>query len=115
MSAPSIRKLYHTIAEASAATGVEAHVLRYWESEFPELQPRKNRSGHRAYTDDDLDLVRRIATLLREDKYTTEGARQQLRRSAPLPRPGASDADTLRELRGFLVALRDRLPADAVG
>lgn len=113
--ASSLRKLYHTIAEASEATGVEAHVLRYWETEFPMLAPRKNRSGHRAYTDDDLALVRRIAHLLRDEKYTIEGARQQLRRGQRVVAPGDAQRRTLSELRGFLVGLRDRLPAATGG
>lgn len=109
VSAP-LRKLYHTIAEAADATGVEAHVLRYWETEFPMLAPRKNRSGHRAYTDDDLALVRRIASLLRDEKYTIEGARQQLRRAQPVGAPTNAQRASLRELRGFLVEMLERLP-----
>ena len=112
MTAAPLRKLYHTIAEASEATGVDAHVLRYWETEFPSLKPRKNRSGHRAYTDDDLALVRRIAHLLREEKYTIEGARQQLRRARTLAPSAPGQAATLHDLRAFLRTVLDGLPAE---
>ena len=105
MSAPAIPKLYYSIAEVSALTGVEAHVLRYWETEFDVLRPRKNRSGHRIYTDADIAVVRRIARLMHAEKYTLEGARQRLAKDA-------ADGDLrekLGDLRSFLVALRERL------
>lgn len=106
MSAPLIPKLYYSIAEVSALTGVEAHVLRYWETEFEGLRPRKNRSGHRIYTEADIAVVRRIARLMHAEKYTLEGARQRLAKDA-----GANDLRArLSDLRAFLVALRERLP-----
>lgn len=103
-----IEKLYYSIGEVSDLTGLEAHVLRYWESEFPSLRPRKNRAGRRVYTEDDIRVVERIQELLRDDKYTIEGARQVLERdSAP---EAAHARKQLHELRSFLIELRDRLP-----
>ena len=103
-----IQKLYHSIGEISERLNLEPHVLRYWETEFPMLAPRKNRSGRRAYTDDDIRLVERIQYLLRDEKYTIEGARQVLEREAA---SGAdthkdTDRDHLIELRRFLAELR---------
>ncbi len=95
--ADHIPKLYYSISEVAARTGLDPHVLRYWEGEFPLLQPRKNRSGRRVYTADDIATVERIQRLLRDDKYTIEGARQRLESEA------AGEADALREQ---LVALR---------
>ena len=104
---PRIRKLYFTIAEVSAMTGLDAHVLRFWETEFDELRPRKNRSGHRTYTEEDVETVRRIQHLLKEEKYTIDGARQRLAARVPPP----DDArERLAQLRAFLVDLRDTLP-----
>ena len=80
--ASGIRKLYYSIREVSDMTGLKPHVLRYWESEFEQLRPKKNRAGNRAYTDPDIDLVRRIQRLVHDDKYTLEGARQVLAREA---------------------------------
>jgi DNA-binding transcriptional MerR regulator len=80
MQDEGIQRLYYSISEICEITGLEAHVLRYWETEFPELAPRKNRAGHRIYTERDLTTIQRIKTLLKEDKYTIEGARRVLER-----------------------------------
>jgi DNA-binding transcriptional MerR regulator len=107
MKSTRIRKLSYSISEVSQLTGLEAHVLRYWETEFPALAPRKNRAGNRTYTEQDLALVYRIRHLLREERYTLEGARRALERD----REGAPVAwrDDLLRLRAFLVELRGRL------
>lgn len=75
-----IKKLYYSIGEVSQLTSLEPYVLRYWETEFPELRPKKNRAGNRMYTLDDIRLVFLIKRLLYIDKYTIEGARQKLRK-----------------------------------
>ncbi|MBC7188158.1 MAG: MerR family transcriptional regulator [Calditrichaeota bacterium] len=75
-----IRKLYYSIAEVSKLTDVKPHVLRYWESEFPELRPAKNRAGNRVYRLSDIRLIFRIKRLLYIDKYTIAGARERLAR-----------------------------------
>jgi len=74
----SIKKLYYSISEVSRITGIEQYVLRYWESEFVNLKPQKNRAGNRIYTNKDIQLIIKITTLLREKKYTIEGARKIL-------------------------------------
>lgn len=108
MQDDEIQKLYYAIGEVSELTDLEPHVLRYWESEFDELHPRKNRAGRRAYTEDDIATVRRIQHLLREEKYTIEGARQVLARD----REGDDERRRLLlELRDFLHAFRERLAA----
>ena len=108
MSTPGIRKLYYSIREVSDRTGLKAHVLRYWETEFEQLHPKKNRAGNRAYTERDIELVEQIQHLLRDQKYTIEGARQALERgegteSASVPR------ETLEDLRAFLADVLQRL------
>jgi DNA-binding transcriptional MerR regulator len=74
----SIKKLYYSISEVSKITDVEQYVLRYWESEFEQLNPQKNRSGNRAYTNKDIQSIFVIKILLREKKYTIEGAKRIL-------------------------------------
>lgn len=74
----SIKKLYYSISEVSKITEVEQYVLRYWETEFEGLSPQKNRAGNRAYTNKDIQLVLVIKHLLREKKYTIEGAKKIL-------------------------------------
>ena len=111
---PAIRKLYHSIREVSELTGLKPHVLRYWEGEFEELRPKKNRAGNRTYTARDLDVVMRVQRLLRDEKYTIEGARLALARElAGDDAPAAPDDSRarLQDLRGFLADLLTRLAA----
>ncbi len=71
-------KRYFTISEASDLCGVKAHVLRYWEQEFPQLKPAKRRGNRRYYQHHDVLLIRQIRCLLYEQGFTISGARQQL-------------------------------------
>ncbi len=75
----SIKKLYYSIGEVSDLTGLKPYVLRYWETEFPMLGPAKNRAGNRIYRDREIKLLFHIKYLLYDQKYTIEGARQQLK------------------------------------
>ncbi len=74
----SIKKLYYSISEVSKITDIEQYVLRYWETEFEQLTPQKNRAGNRIYTNKDIRLILYIKELLREKKYTIEGAKKIL-------------------------------------
>lgn len=104
-----ITKLYYSISEVSELTGLAPHVLRYWESEFDELHPKKNRAGNRVYTDDDIQTLRRIHSLLKDDKYTLEGARQAMK-TGVTPRPISPEfRRELKRLRDFLQELLERL------
>jgi DNA-binding transcriptional MerR regulator len=79
-------KLYRSISEVSEMLGVKPHVLRYWETQFSMLRPRKNRAGNRMYRPDELKLLYRIKELLYDRRYTIAGARRTLldeRREAP--------------------------------
>src|SRR5918993_5460507 len=71
-------KLFFKIGEVCEITGIQAHVLRYWESEFPMLAPQKNRAGQRTYRKRDVEMVLRIKELLYEDQYTIAGAKKKL-------------------------------------
>ncbi len=99
-----IRKLYYSIREVSEMTGLKPHVLRYWESEFDELRPKKNRAGNRAYTEPDIAVVQRIQQLVYDEKYTLEGARQVLASGDDEARAVLADVprEQLRDLRAFL-------------
>ncbi len=79
----SIKKLYYSISEVSKITNIEQYVLRYWETEFDQLKPQKNRAGNRIYTNKDIQLILHIKTLLRERKYTIEGAKKIMENYAP--------------------------------
>lgn len=71
-------KLFFKIGEVCDITGIQAHVLRYWESEFPTLAPQKNRAGQRTYRRRDVEMVLRIKELLYEEQYTIAGAKKRL-------------------------------------
>ena len=73
-----IKKLYYSIGEVSKMTELKAYVLRYWETEFKQLKPPKNRAGNRTYRQSDIDLIHFIKDLLYTKKFTIEGARHQL-------------------------------------
>jgi len=110
-------KLYYRIGEVEEIAGVPAYVLRYWESEFKLLRPKKNPAGQRLYRQRDLELVQRIKTLLYDERLTLEGARKRLlaesRRSQTsqleLGMREVAYADALRRVRDRLTALRARL------
>ncbi len=78
MSQPQIKKLYYSIGEVAELTALKPYVLRYWETEFPALKPTKNRAGNRIYKDKDIKVLFHIKYLLYDQKYTIEGARNQL-------------------------------------
>ncbi len=73
-----VDKMFYQIKEISELLGVKAHVLRYWETEFSQLRPDKGSTGQRIYRAKDLELVKRIKTLLYEEKFTIAGAKKKL-------------------------------------
>ncbi len=83
MKSLGIKKLYYSISEVSKITDLEQYVLRYWESEFDQLKPAKNRAGNRIYTNRDIKLILYIKKLLRDERYTIEGAKQVLKTFTP--------------------------------
>lgn len=92
-------KLFFKIGEVCDIVGVQAHVLRYWETEFPMLQPQKNRSGQRTYRRKDVEMALRIKELLYEEGFTIAGAKRKLSTDArgvsklKIVPPGATAAD----------------------
>ena len=68
------KKMYYSISEVSVITQLEAHIIRYWESEFPMLKPKKSNTGIRKFVQKDLDLILKIKQLLQEQNYTIQGA-----------------------------------------
>ncbi len=116
MEQKKIKKLYYSISEVSQITSVKKYVLRYWETEFPELRPGKNRAGNRIYRLNDIKTVFLIKKLLYQDKYTIEGAKKKLKELKKQKDPQLElsfDAlrkdDVLMELKKDLRALLDFL------
>lgn len=75
---PLLNKIFYKISEASQIIGVEPSVLRFWETEFPSLKPKKKISGQRLYTKKDIEAALKIKGLLYKEKFTINGARKQL-------------------------------------
>ena len=82
MEARNIKKLYYSISEVSEITELKQYVLRYWETEFSQLKPSKNRAGNRIYRSHDIDLLMEIKSLLYDRKFTIKGAQQYLKSPA---------------------------------
>jgi len=99
MKSLGIKKLYYSISEVSKITALEQYVLRYWESEFEQLKPAKNRAGNRIYTNKDIKLILHIKKLLREERYTIEGAKQVLQTWNPEDEEG-EQLELLQEVKG---------------
>ena len=72
-------KIYYSISEVAQMLGLEAYVLRFWEKEFTQLRPKKNRAGNRVYQQKDIDLLMQIKFLLYDKGFTIEGARNYLK------------------------------------
>jgi DNA-binding transcriptional MerR regulator len=108
------RERYYRIGEVAKLTSLPAYTIRYWEQEFPELRPRKSRTGRRLYNDDDLDLVRKIKNLLHEQGYTIRGARELLTKSEANPNIPGQDREArllhkLHKIRRHLEELKKLL------
>jgi DNA-binding transcriptional MerR regulator len=73
-----MQKLYFSISELSKTIDEEPHILRYWEKEFDCLKPKKNRGGNRVYSPRDVEIVKRLKILLREEKLSLKGAKEKI-------------------------------------
>lgn len=119
-----LKKLYYSISEVSRLTNLEQYILRYWETEFDQLKPGKNRAGNRIYTNKDIKTILLIKKLLREEKYTIEGAKKILTEKLDGLKPTVVKKQTpkietttetpnlkkdLEEIKNFLLDLQSRL------
>ncbi len=101
-------KLYYRIGEVADYLGVEPSALRFWEKEFKQIKPK--RSGkERLYTKEDIDLFELIYYLLKEEKYTIEGAKQKLKLHRKLIRDNREMINTLEEFKKILLDIKRRL------
>jgi DNA-binding transcriptional MerR regulator len=121
---PTIEKDFYRIGEVSRLTALKPFVLRYWETEFPMLEPVKSSSGHRLYRQEDVEMVLRIKRLLYDEGFTIAGARRHLREQngdgessgaagASIGSTGTAAAEGVGQLlsRKMLLDLRDTLRA----
>ncbi len=111
-----MKKYFYTIGEVSNLLGEKPYVIRYWESEFSFLRPRREEGRIRKYSQENIELLRRIQDMLHNQRYTIEGARQKLkeeRRSSraalPAPRVQIPEPGPAGEMKQLLRGLRSSL------
>ena len=109
-------KMYRSISEVSDLVGVKAHVLRYWETQFSMLRPKKNRAGNRMYRPEEVKLLLRIKELLYQRRFTIAGAQRRLlderKETVPQVEMGFADAEkklALHEVKSELQKLLSKL------
>jgi len=105
-----IEKLYYSIGEVAEIFNVAPSLIRFWESEFDIIKPKKNRKGNRQFTKEDIDSVRTIYHLVKEKGFTLQGAKEMLRNNAFDIKDKLELINSLKYVRKFLVEVRDRLP-----
>lgn len=112
MPAPSGGKdptAFRTIGEVSAELGIAQHILRYWETRFPQLKPLQRAGNRRYYRPEDFELVRRIHSLLSQQGYTVRGVQQLLKSKEPLPDPTPIEEDLVGALKRVRAELVDAI------
>lgn len=102
-------KLLFKIGEAAEIVGVESHVLRFWESEFPQIKPNRVGSRQRLYRQQDIETFQRIKYLLYEERFTIEGTRKRLTKPETVPERRPEAGALLAEIRRELLAIKDLL------
>lgn len=113
MNTPSQRreipdKLFFRIGEVSRIAGVPASVLRFWEGEFPRINPRRTDSGQRVYRRKDVELILHVKRLLYDEKFTIKGARQHLKNRSGTPVP-KMHPDLIDDIKAELEEIRNLL------
>ncbi len=104
-----ITKLYYSIGEVAKMFDVNNSLIRFWEKEFDILKPKKNAKGNRLFTQKDVDNLKIIFHLVKERGFTLDGAKKKLRENKSDSTPNEEIVERLKEIRGFLVDLRDNL------
>lgn len=104
-----IEKLYYSIGEVAEIFNVAPSLIRFWESEFDIIKPKKNRKGNRQFTREDIDNVRTIYHLVKEKGFTLQGAKEMLRNDSQAVKGKMEMIESLRNVRKFLTELREKL------
>lgn len=104
-----IEKIYYSIGEVAEMFNVAPSLIRFWESEFEIIQPKKNRKGNRQFTREDIDNVRTIYHLVKEKGFTLQGAKEMLRNDSQAVKDKMEMISSLKRVRQFLVEVREKL------
>ena len=103
------KKLYYPIGEVAGWFNVNTSLIRYWEKEFKQLQPRKTRKGDRLFRAQDIEFLKQIYFLLREKKYSIDGAKTYLKNNKEKANKDLSLLNNLKEIKRFLISLKASL------
>ncbi len=104
-----IEKIYYSIGEVAEQFNVAPSLIRFWESEFDLIQPKKNRKGNRQFTKEDIENVRTIYHLVKQKGFTLQGAKEMLKNDIQAVRDKMEMYEALKKIRQFLVEVRDKL------
>lgn len=104
-----IEKLYYSIGEVAEIFNVAPSLIRFWESEFDLIQPKKNRKGNRQFTVEDINNVRTIYHLVKEKGFTLQGAKDMLKNDTQSVKDKMEMIDSLKRIRQFLSEVKDKL------
>lgn len=102
-----ITKRYYSISEVAAELNVNTSLLRFWEKEFPAIKPKKNRKGNRLFTPSDIDYLKSVYALVKEQGFTLEGARNQLKKSKNATPTSSSSAS--KDVAKHLIHIKSEL------
>ena len=105
-----IEKKYYSIGEVAEMLNVATSLIRFWETEFDIIKPKKNRKGNRQFTKEDIENIKLIYHLVKDRGYTLQGAKVLLKSSSSPLKSKMSDIDSLKKVRSFLVELKNQLP-----
>ncbi len=105
----TIEKKYYSIGEVAEKFGVATSLIRFWESEFDIIKPKKNRKGNRQFTKDDIEKVHLIFHLVKEKGYTLQGAKDLLKSNPNGAQSKMEVVDSLKKVRDFLAEIKSKL------
>lgn len=105
----AIEKKYYTIGEVASMFNVATSLIRFWESEFSIIKPKKNKHGNRQFTKEDIENIRLIYHLVKEKGYTLQGAKETIRKKPHATKDKLELVNSLKNLKSFLLALREQL------
>ncbi len=108
-----IEKQYYTIGEVAAMFDVAASLIRFWETEFEQLRPKKNKKGNRQYTKQDIETLRSVYHLVKERGYTIQGAKDVMKHKSVQTKDKMEIIDSLEKVRSFLVGIKNQLNTKA--
>ncbi|MEJ8802351.1 MerR family transcriptional regulator [Pontibacter sp. H249] len=104
-----IEKQYYTIGEVAEMFDVAASLIRFWETEFEQLSPKKNKKGNRQYTAKDIETLRTIYHLVKERGYTIQGAKEVLKNKSVQTKDKIEIIESLEKVKAFLVGIKSQL------